>query len=92
VNAEFRSRMRVPVLATAALLGGLAINVTLAAWQPFALVWILELLVVAAMVSLVMWESMEIKHQTPLVQLFSGIGFLWVMILFGMTMLDYATR
>jgi len=92
MNPEFRQRMRVPVITTAALLLGLAINVTLAALVPFRSVWIVELLVMAAMVATVLWVSMEIKEEPPLVQLFSAIGFIWVTILFGMTLLDYLTR
>ncbi len=92
MNPEFRQRMRAPVITTAALLFGLAINVTLAALVPFHRVWIVELLVMAAMVATVLWVSMEIKHEPPLVQLFSAIGFVWVSILFGMTLLDYLTR
>ncbi len=92
MNPEFRQRMRVPVITTAALLFGLAVNVTLAALVPFHGVWIIELIVMAAMVATVLWVSMEIKDEPPLVQLFSAIGFVWLSILFGMTLLDYLTR
>ncbi len=92
MNDEFRRRMRVPVLTTGALLVGLAINVTIAAFFPFRYAWVVELLVVVAMVATVLWISMEIREQTPLVQLFSVVGFVWMGILFGMTLLDYATR
>jgi len=92
MNAEFRQRMRVPVVTTGALLLGLVINVTFAAFFPFRGVWVIELLVVAAMVATVLWISMEIREQPPLVKLFSAVGFVWMAILFGMTLLDYATR
>ncbi len=92
MNDEFRQRMRVPVITTGALLLGLAINVTIAAFFPFRYAWIVELLVVAAMVGTVLWISMEIREQSPLVKLFSVVGFVWMAILFGMTLLDYATR
>lgn len=92
MNDEFRQRMRVPVLTTGALLLGLVINVVIAAFFPFRNAWIVELLVVAAMVGTVLWISMEIREQSPLVKLFSVVGFVWMAILFGMTLLDYATR
>ncbi len=92
MNAEFRQRMRVPVVTTGALLLGLVINVALAALFPFRGAWIVELLVVAAMVATVLWISMEIREQPPLVKLFSAVGFVWTAILFGMTLLDYVTR
>ena len=92
MNDEFRQRMRVPVITTGVLLLGLVVNVTLAAFFPFRGAWIVELLVVAAMVATVLWISMEIREQPALVKLFSVVGFVWMAILFGMTLLDYATR
>jgi cytochrome c oxidase subunit 4 len=92
MNDEFRQRMRVPFVTTGALLLGLAINVIIAAFFPFRGAWIVELLVVVAMVGTVLWISMEIREQPPLVKLFSAVGFVWMSILFGMTLLDYATR
>lgn len=92
MNDEFRQRMRVPLITTGALLFGLAINVAIAALGSFRGAWIVELLVVAAMVGTVLWISMEIREQPPLVKLFSAVGFVWMSILFGLTLLDYVTR
>jgi len=91
-DADFRQRMRVPVIVTGMLLLGLVVNVTLAALLPFRGAWIVELLVVAAQVGTVLWVSMEVKHEPPLMQLFALVGFMWVAILFGLTLLDYLTR
>ncbi|WP_238297291.1 oxidase, partial [Methylobacterium soli] len=75
-----------------ALLGLLAVNVTLGATLPFAQVWALELAVVAVMVAVILLFSMEIRHEPPLVRLFAGLGFFWVAILVGMTLTDYLGR
>ncbi|WP_238312808.1 oxidase [Methylobacterium crusticola] len=87
-----RAHMRVPVLTAGALLGLLGVNVALGATLPFAHVWILELMVATAMVVTILWVSMEVRHEPPLVRLFAGIGFFWVGILFAMTLTDYLTR
>ena len=63
-----------------------------AATLPFAQVWIVELLVVAVMVALILLVSMEVIHEPPLIRLFSGIGFFWVAIMFGMTLTDDLAR
>ena len=88
----FRRRMRTPVLVTGALLLGLAVNVTLAALLPYGWASIIELVVVALQVGTVLWVSMEVDHEPALMQLFALVGFLWVAILFGLTLLDYFTR
>ncbi|MEH3145124.1 MAG: oxidase [Methylobacterium frigidaeris] len=85
-------RMRAPVLASAALLGLLGVNVLLGATRPFAGVWLVEIAVATAMVLVVLLVSMEVRHEPPLVRLFAGIGFFWVAILFAMTLVDYLTR
>ena len=91
-RALLKRHLRTPVLTFLALLGLLAINVTLGATLPFADVWILELLVVTAMAGLIILVSMEVLHEPPLVRLFAGIGFFWVAILFTMTLTDYLAR
>ncbi|WP_264048032.1 cytochrome C oxidase subunit IV family protein [Methylobacterium flocculans] len=91
-RALLRNRLRRPVLTFLALLGLLAVNVALGATRPFEQVWIVELLVVAAMVAIILLVSMEVRHEPPLVRLFAGAGFFWVAILFGMTLTDYLAR
>lgn len=91
-RARLRRRMRTPVLTFLALLGLLAVNVTLGATLPFAHVWALELAVVGAMVSIILLVSMEVRKEPPLIRLFSGLGFFWVCIMVGMTLTDYLAR
>ena len=50
-RALLKRRLRAPVLTFLALLALLAVNVALGATRPFAHVWIVELLVAAAMVA-----------------------------------------
>ncbi len=88
----FRRRMRTPVLVTGALLLGVAINVALAALLPYGWSSIVELVVVALQVGTVLWVSMEVDREPALMQLFALVGFMWVAILFGLTLLDYLTR
>ncbi len=92
MNPELRRRMREPALVTLALLAGLAINVTLAAFQPFPGAGYVEAAVATAMVATVLLFSMEVRRAAPLLQLFAGAGFFWLAILFAMTLLDYFTR
>jgi cytochrome c oxidase subunit 4 len=91
-RALLRRYLRTPVLTFLALLGLLAVNVTLGATLPFAHVWAVELAVVTVMVAIILLVSMEIRHEPPLVRLFAGLGFFWVAILIGMTLTDYLAR
>lgn len=91
-RALLRRRLRVPVLTFLALLGLLAVNVTLGATLPFAHVWALELAVVGLMAGIILLVSMEVRKEPPLIRLFSGLGFFWVCILMGMTLTDYLAR
>jgi cytochrome c oxidase subunit 4 len=86
------ARMQVPLLSFVALLALLGINVLFGATNPFPQVWMLETLVLASMVAVMLLFSMEILHESPLIRLFSVLGFCWVAILFGLTMIDYLTR
>lgn len=88
----FWRHMRVPFAAFVALLALLAVNVALGALLPFRDVWAVELGVATVMVAVVLLFSMEVVHEPPLVRLFSGLGFIWVGILIGMTMVDYLSR
>ncbi len=89
---ELWRRMRVPTYAFAALLGLLAVNVTLGSLMPFGAVWIVQLIVALIMVAVVLLFSMEVIHEPPLIRLFSVLGFCWLGILFAMTLIDYLTR
>ncbi len=91
-RALARRRLRTPVLTFLALLALLAVNVSLGASLPFAHVWIVELAVVGAMVAIILLVSMEVRKEPPLIRLFSGLGFFWVCILFGMTLTDFLAR
>ena len=91
-RALLKAHLRKPVLSFLALMGLLAVNVTLGATLPFEQVWALELVVVAAMALVVLLVSMEVLHEPPLVKLFSGLGFFWVAIMVGMTLTDYLGR
>ncbi len=84
--------MRTPLLSFVALMMLLATNVTLGAALPFRAVWMIEALVVVCMVLIVLLVSMELLHEPPLIRLFSALGFFWVCIMFGMTLLDYLSR
>lgn len=91
-KSELWRHMRGPVVTFAALLGFLAINVAIGWFQPFRGVWAAEGAVMLLMIATVLLFSMEVIEQPALVKFFSILGFLWVGILFGMTMIDYVTR
>jgi cytochrome c oxidase subunit 4 len=91
-TALFRQRMRMPVMVSIALLALLALNMALAVLHPFAWVGYLGIGIAVVMAMIVLFFAMEITQQAPLIQLFSGLGFFWVAILFTLTMVDYLTR
>jgi cytochrome c oxidase subunit 4 len=91
-SLEVREAMRGPVIVFIVLMALLAVNVTLGTFRPHGRLWPLELSIVAIMVSVTILFSMEAVHQVPLIRLFSMLGFVWVGVLFGMTMLDYLAR
>ena len=74
------------------LLALLGLNVVLGIFFITGQMWIVEVAVAAAMVATVIVVAMEAHKEPPLIQLFSGLGFFWVAILFTLTMVDYATR
>ncbi len=88
----FLRHMRVPIFAFAALLLMLAVIVILGALVPSRTASFIELGVVICMVLTVLLFSMEVPSEPPLTRFFAGLGFVWVAILFGVTMLDYVTR
>ncbi len=92
IDPKTREVMRGPVITTGVLLCLLAVNLVLGTTIPFAWAGYAEIGVAAIMVMIVLAFSMELMHASPLVRLFSILGFFWLAILFGITMIDYLTR
>lgn len=87
-----RERLRTPAITLAVLLLLLAVEVTLGAFLPFRQVWMIEAAIALAMVGTVLWVSMELPQEPPIIRFFALVGFFWVAILFTMTLVDYLTR
>ena len=85
-------RMRVPVFAFVALLVFLAAIIAFGQLMPSPLASWLELGLTVCMAITVLLFSMEVREEAPLMRFFSVLGFAWVAILFGMTLVDYWTR
>lgn len=92
MSPELRQHLRAPILTLFALLGLLSINVLLGVFFISGHVWIAEAFVVVTMVAIVILYAMEVLKDVPITRLFAAIGFVWVLILFGLTMVDYVTR
>ena len=90
--SDLRHALRGPVIVFVALLALLAVNVTLGSLRPHGKLWPLELSIVAIMVAITILFSMEAIQQVAVIRLFSMLGFVWLAILFGLTMLDYVSR
>jgi cytochrome c oxidase subunit 4 len=84
--------LRTPAISFVALLSLLAVNVALGATLPFRQVWMVEAAVTLCMVLVVLLLSMEVWRDTPLIRVFSMLGFFWVMIMFTMALTDYLGR
>ena len=91
-QAELWRHMRLPVRSFVMLLCLLGITVLCGATLPVRWIWIVEMLSTLAMVVIVLAVSMEVTHEPPLIRLFAVVGFFWVCILFGMTLVDYLFR
>ena len=89
---ELLRRMGLPLRVFAGLMLSLGTLVLLGATTPFPTVWAIELAVLLVMVASVLLFSMEILREPPLIRLYSVLGFCWLCILFGMTLIDYLTR
>ena len=84
--------MRVPVFAFVALMALLAAIVLLGALAPGTVTsWIVVGLTLCMAVTVLLF-SMEVRDDAPITRFYAAIGFFWVAILFGMTMLDYLSR
>ena len=86
------SRMRGPAITLGTLLLLLGAIVVLGTWLPFRQAWMAEAAVTLAMVSIVLWTSMKLPQEPPIIRFFALVGFFWVAILFTMTLVDYLTR
>ena len=92
MSPELKQHLRTPILTMFALLGLLGVNVLLGVFFISGYAWIAEALVATTMVAIVILFAMEALQDVPITRLFAAIGFVWVLILFSLTMVDYATR
>ncbi len=90
--AVFWQHMRTPARSFVMLLCLLGITVLCGATLPVHWIWMIEALSTLCMVVIVLVISMEVTHEPPLIRLFAVVGFFWVCILFGMTLVDYLFR
>jgi cytochrome c oxidase subunit 4 len=88
----FLKRMNLPVRVFIGLMLSLGTMILFGATTPSYSVWILEALVLLTMIVTVLLFSMEIIEEPPLIRLYAVMGFCWVGVLFGMTLIDYLTR
>lgn len=92
MDPELRRHLRTPFLTMLTLLALLGTNVILGIFFISGKMWIAEVAIAMVMVATVVMIAMEAHKEAPLIQLFSGLGFFWVAILFTLTMVDYITR
>lgn len=91
MTPDFLRAMRVPLIVFASLLALLGGNLLLGRIA-FAGGGFVEAAVAGVMVLLVLLFSMELTTEPPIIRFFGVLGFLWVAIMFGMTLTDYLTR
>jgi cytochrome c oxidase subunit IV len=84
--------MRTPAYAFVALLVLLGGIVLLGGYLPFPSAWMLEAALTLTMVAVVLLFSMEVVKEEPILRVFAFAGFFWVLVMMGMTVLDYLTR
>jgi caa(3)-type oxidase subunit IV len=89
---EFLRRMNIPLRVFVGLILCLCTMVLLGATHPAIWIWMPELGVLLVMVVVTMLYAMEVKDDLPLMRMWSVVGFAWLSILLGMTLLDYLTR
>ena len=89
---EIWRHMRVPVFAAAALLAFLAGIILLGALMPSSVASYLEAGLTLCMMVTVLLFTMEVREDQPVLQLWAVVGFCWLTILLGMTMIDFITR
>ena len=84
--------MRVPVFSFIALIVFLACIVALGWFVPGRTASFLEAGLTLCMILTVLLFSMEVREESSLMTFYSFLGFCWLSILMGMTMVDYITR
>lgn len=84
--------MRVPVFAFAALLVFLAAIVVLGYLVPGRTASFVETGLTLCMILTVLLFSMEVREEASLLKFYALLGFCWLTVLLGMTMVDYVTR
>jgi len=89
---EIIRHMRVPIFAFVGLMLMLVFIVALGAMVPSRAASFIEFGTLICMVLTVLLFSMELPREPPLMRLFAGLGFVWLLVLFSVTMLDYLTR
>ncbi len=89
---ELLHHIRVPVFAFLARLAMLRLILALDALVPSRTASFIKFGILICMVRTVVLFSMEVPSEPPLMRLFAGLGFGWVVILGGVTILDYLTR
>jgi cytochrome c oxidase subunit 4 len=92
MSPQLRERLRAPFLTFLALQFLLGVNVLLGIFFLGNRTWIIEVFIAAGMVAIVILFAMEALKDPPLTRLFSAMGFMWVAVLFSLTLLDYVTR
>lgn len=70
---------------------GLTIVFALVPISP-TLALVLALGIAGAKTGLIMWHYMHLKDRPRVVWIFAAAGFMWLMIMFGLTLSDYITR
>ncbi len=87
------TKMRVPVFTFIALLGFLAAIILLGELAPAARITrFLIAGIVLCMILTVLFFAMDVRLEGALMRFYAFLGFCWLTILLGMTMLDYWTR
>ncbi len=91
MTPDFLRAMRVPLVVFVVLLALLGVNVLLGQ-VAFRGAGYLEAAIAGVMVLVLLLFSMELTDEPPIIRFFGILGFLWVAIMFAMTLTDYLTR
>ncbi len=84
--------MRVPAFSFVAMVVMLGLIVALGALVPGRAASFIEAGLTICMAITVLLFSMEVRMETPIMRFYAVLGFCWLAVLTGMTMLDYVTR
>ena len=80
------------VLPYVGLLGLLALTLLAATLDLGVANLIIALLIAAAKAILIVLFFMHLRHTSAIVRLFAGLGFMWLLFLIILTLMDYANR